>query len=465
MEHSSARRLFTTSQVMAATDGRLHSRGSYERQISSVCIDSRTVSRGSLFIALKGERTDGHLYVRDAAALGAHAILADASRARLFTDLLSEFPQLVLILVDDTYKALRMLATWHLQRYPDLVKVSVTGSSGKTTTKEMIASVLSQLGPTVKNPGNFNSDIGLPLSVFAVDSEHEYGVFEMGINHFGEMERMLEVYRPDVGLMTNIGTAHIGYLGSKEAIAREKSLMFHGRIKRGYILETNVFRRYISRLRGIDLELFGFKSTEGFSQATSLGLDGWNIRYEGIDIHLHHIGTHNLLNALAACKVAQGFGATRDQIKAGLESAIPLAGRSRVIQGAVTVIEDSYNSNLEATESMLGYVANLPWEGRKNVVLGSMKELGSSSPRAHNQIGRRIASLAPEGAFLYGREMESAYDLLRSQGYDRPLFFTDEYQELEQKVTGFSRPGDLLLLKGSRAMGMERLVEPLGRVC
>jgi UDP-N-acetylmuramoyl-tripeptide--D-alanyl-D-alanine ligase len=417
-----------------------------------------------LFVALTGDRTDGHRYLAKAAESGACVLLVNQNARsvyesqRLFTQNVS------VIAVEDTLRALQQLASAWVRRFPSLVKLAVTGSSGKTTTKEMLSSILSEMGNTVKNPGNYNSVIGLPLSVFGINDEHEFGVFEMGINHAGEMDNMLDVYAPDVSVMTNIGTAHIGLLGSTEAIAREKSKIFHKRLVSGFIHEDNIWRPYIEQKRSVRLNQFGLGATDGVENAVSLGLNGWRLTYQGIDIHLTHVGLHNLYDALAAIEVAQSLGAERHDVRNGLEKLQPLNGRSRIINGRVTVIEDSYNSNVESAGNILNYLGLLPWNGHKHVVLGSMKELGFATMSAHSAIGRQVSSLNVQGTFLFGKEMESAFNYLKREAYANTLYFTDDYDELEHQVTSHVRGGDLVLLKGSRAMAMERLVEPLSLV-
>ncbi len=458
------KRLLRIDKAASITHGTILFGSAPRLWISDVCIDSREVKKGSLFIALSGKRTDGHDYLDQAVSNGAVCILINRTQSQRIAYLEANAHSVAVIAVEETYTALRELAAYWVSQFPDLVRVAITGSSGKTTTKEMVASILSNIGPTVKNPGNYNSDIGLPLSVFTMNESHEFGVFEMGINHYGEMQRMLDVYSPNISLMTNIGTAHIGMFGSQEAIIREKSRIFHSQIKRGYILEDSSWKPYIEKIRDINLGSFGMKTTAGFSGARTLGLDGWKITYEGIDIHLKHVGTHNLLNALAAIRIAQELGATKFHIQAGLEDVQPMQGRSRVIHGNVTVIEDSYNSNVESASSILDYVNTLDWSGRKAVVLGSIKELGFAERRAHKIMGEKIAQLAPQGTFLYGREMEIAYKLLKGQNYGKDLFYTDEYEELEEHVTSYVHSGDLVLVKGSRSMAMERLVTPLSLV-
>ncbi|MDY4609835.1 MAG: UDP-N-acetylmuramoyl-tripeptide--D-alanyl-D-alanine ligase [Sphaerochaetaceae bacterium] len=433
------------------------------RMVTSVSIDSRTCGAGSLFVALKGEHCDGHDYVATAMRRGAAAVLVDTSHLpQVRHDL--DGSQVGILVVEDTLKGLQSFAAAHVATFPLVTKVGVTGSCGKTTTKELVGSILSCMGETVRTPGNLNSEIGLPLSVLQVGPRTEYGVFEMGVDHIGEMDTMLGVWKPDYGILTNIGISHVGKMGDVENIAREKSKIFHQGLKRGFIAENCGWRPWIDALRNCTLQQFGPTTTYGFEGAEELGLDGWSISYAGLRMHLKCVGRHSLLDALAAIGVAREIGATAGQIKDGIEKMEPIAGRSKVLSGDVTIIEDCYNASVDSTGNILDYLGSVRWRGGKKVVLGSMKELGEQSEPAHEAIGRKVLSVNPQSTFLYGREMESAWNLLRRSGYGRTLFFTDDYQELETAVQKDTHKGDLFLLKGSRAMAMERLVPAIRSV-
>lgn len=458
------KRLFRTSEIAAITSGRDLARDIPDSWVFNVEVDSRTVRFGTLFIALKGDRTDGHEYLSQAVSAGAFACIIDEEHIDTARNLNLTQQGVHVIVVKDTLASLHALAAHWVGRFPSLKKVAVTGSCGKTTTKELLSSILSGMASTVKNPGNYNSEIGLPLSVFQIDEDDEFGVFEMGVNHVGEMDTMLDIYKPDFSLLTNIGTAHVGLFGSVETIAREKSKIFHKGVTHGYINEDNPWKSFVRDLRGLELREFGHAGTKGFQGAEHRGLQGWKISYEGETFNLRLVGRHNLLNALAAMQVARDLGANRYQIAEGLESVEPLAGRSRVIQGNVTLIEDSYNANADSSKTILGYMGELAWGGRVSVVMGSMKELGFASRRTHEFIGGKIGELSPEAAFLYGKEMEPAYEILKKENFSNHLFFTDDYEELEQEVTAYTRKGDLMLLKGSRSMAVDRLIAPLSLV-
>ncbi|MDD3942199.1 MAG: UDP-N-acetylmuramoyl-tripeptide--D-alanyl-D-alanine ligase [Sphaerochaetaceae bacterium] len=428
--------------------------------ISSITIDSRKAGKGSLFVALSGEVSDGHDYVTEAFASGASAAMVSSRHAHRIKSRLSSEHH-ALIVVEDPLAALQQMAASHVASFPDVKRVGITGSCGKTTTKEMVASILGAAGKTARTPGNFNSEIGLPISVFEIDGETEYGVFEMGVDHVGEMDRMLDIWRPQVAVITNIGLSHVGKMGSMQVIAKEKSKLFHQDIESAFIAENSAWTSYIRKLRSVDVHTFGRLGTEGVSSIESLGIHGWKLVYRGADIHLRAVGTHNLMDALAAISVSQSFGLEPELVREGLEGFASVPGRSRITDGSVTVIEDWYNASVDSTTTILDYMGTLPWSGRKLAVLGSMKELGAATDSAHRQVARKLLSCDLDEIYLYGKEMESAFSELKKLGFDRNVFFTDDYDALQDRMAAQTRKGDLVLLKGSRAMAMERLVPAL----
>lgn len=453
--------LFTPYEIVSICGGALlrGSGSALQQKVTGVSIDTRTLRNGDLFIALPGERSDGHRFLETAAGNGAAALLIEKGKVPAVS--LETF-SLPIIEVDYSLQALQNLAKSWVARHRSMTRIAVTGSNGKSTTKEMIASILSEMAPTVKTPGNRNSDIGLPLSVFGINNTHEFGVFEMGINRVGEMDELVNVFPPEYSIMTNVGAAHVGRLGSIESIAREKSKIFHTEVRRGYIHEENIWKGFLRGLRGMEFCEFGREGTNGFEGAEYLGLQGWRITYEKQRFRLKHIGIHNLFNALGAMTVARDLGADPLAIARGLESLEPLSGRSRVMNGRVTVIEDSYNANTDSVSKILDYFGQLKWDGRKVVAMGSMKELGDRTESAHRRIGYEMGRSGSSAAFLFGKEMESTYTTLKSMGLVETLKYTESYEDLAEEVSSYVKDGDLLLVKGSRSMGMERLLNPLG---
>lgn len=435
----------------------------HSASVAGVATDSRKVRRDFLFVALKGERTDGHRFIHQAVENGASAVLIAHGfiQTAEYRDELQDV-QIPILTHEKPLKALQLLAAGYVQKFPQLLKIGITGSNGKTTTKELLGSILMEVASTVRNEGNLNSDIGLPLSVFKVRERHHFGVFEMGINHIGEMQTMVDVLHPHYGLITNIGTAHIGLIGSREAIAREKGSLFSSLPADGigFFPEAFEWREHYTRICRAPLVPFGVESTVGVQKTINRHLKGWTIVYENERIEFSLPGVHNLNNALAAIQVARTLGARPEQIKAGLEQYETLQGRSQIIEGVVTIVEDSYNANAESVIAILSTLQDAA-AGRLIVVLGSMKELGDKAEASHRKVGSAIAGMEAAAVFLFGDEMEFAYQEALQQGFQSVLKHTNDFKELSRLVAEYVQPQDTVLLKGSRSMELERLVPEL----
>jgi UDP-N-acetylmuramoyl-tripeptide--D-alanyl-D-alanine ligase len=452
--------LFTAVEIAAMTGGTLAAPAAGSATVTSVVVDSRHVRAGALFVALPGERTDGHLYAVPAAAAGASALLVTRGKAAaIAAGLAAASGTAAVVAVEDTLAALQALARAHMQRRPEVLRIGVTGSNGKTTTKEIIGAVLSRSAPTAVNEGNLNSDIGLPLACFAV-AGHRYAVFEMGMNHRGEMDILAGIVQPDAALITNIGTAHIGLLGSKDAIAAEKKAVFSrfdGR-QAGFLNEEEPYRELLAAgVRGRIL-LYGPRSTHGFKGSESLGLDGTLIHWEGSRIRFPLFGRHNLLNALGAITVARELGAAEADIREGIESVKPLFGRSQIFRGPVTVVFDGYNANPDSMDRAISFIEELPWKGRKIAVLGGMRELGGEAADAHAALGRRLGRARLDAIHLFGEEMREARDAMTGLPAAPRTSWTTDFPVLRERVRETLRDGDLLLVKGSRGLELERLL-------
>jgi UDP-N-acetylmuramoyl-tripeptide--D-alanyl-D-alanine ligase len=437
------------------------------RAVERVIIDSRQAGPGALFVPLPGSRTDGHEHLLDALARGAAAVLVERRRWRRLAAVVgAEARQrgASVILVARPLAALQDLARFHLRRLKAVHRVGVTGSNGKTTTKELIAGMLAREAPTAAAAGNLNSDIGLPLASFQVGPQHRFAVFEMGVNRRGEMDVLAGIARPEAVLITNIGTAHIGPLGSQEGIAREKKRAFRGfnGRQKAFLFEGEPYYRYLARgVRGQVIP-FGPKSTPGFEGSEDLGLDGTLIHWEGLRIRFPLFGRHNLLNALGAITLAVELGAARESVRGALEAAAPLEGRSQILRGpGPTVIQDCYNANPESMRRLLEFVKPLSWQGRKIAVLGSMLELGEATHEEHRRVGAEAARAGFDCLLLFGEEMAGAYEELRRSGFSGYAEWTADFASLRQQLRNLARPEDLVVLKGSRGMELERLVAEL----
>lgn len=435
--------------------------------VSSVEVDSRVARPGSLFVALPGERVDGHDFLAVALDAGASVVLVSregwAGRAGSLRPKLGG--DKAAIVVGNTLAALQEAGrAWRL-RFPSLLRVGITGSSGKTTTKECLGCILSRRFRTAVNPGNLNSEIGLPQALFSLRPQHEVGVFEMGINHVGEMDDLVRIWEPTYALVTNIGTAHIGIFGSRGTIAEEKRKIFSSVPSDGlaFAWEDDEYLEFLGDRLSVPLRTFGPRSLAGYEGAREEGLDGWLIRHRGMEIAFPLTGSHNLLDALAAVAVAESLGCGAPDVKAGLESVKPLFGRSEIIRGAVTIVQDCYNSNPDSVARSMDFCDSLSWEGRRIYVLGTMRELGAESESAHHALGKRAGASRADALLFFGTDTACAAEEARAVGFRGAITQTDDFDALAKTAGAMRENGDLWLLKGSRGMELERLTDVLRR--
>ncbi len=423
--------------------------------ITDVQIDSRACTKGSLFFALKGEKNDGFSFLSDVCDQGAAAVVVPKSRAKEARARVS----CPVLAVDDVLTALHDLAQSYLQRLSSVKTIGITGSCGKSTTKEALSRITAVMGPTAKTPGNLNSEYGLPLSMFGLQEDSRYGVFEMGIDHVGEMDRMVGTLKPSIALLTNIGISHLEKMGSQEVIAEQKARIFHPGLEAGFVSSNCSHLDLIERVAGRNLVRYDSNEIS----AIDLGLDGWMLTCEGHTFSVKSVGRHLLEDVVGAIRVARYLGAHASDIAEALQGFEPMQGRSFVHRSEVTIIDDSYNASLDSANSILTYLSGLSWQGSKKVVLGPMKELGALSKQAHRMVARTVASSSFDQTYLYGAEMEEASQELRELGYRGEVSYTRDFEELESMVQKHRRRGDLFLLKASRSVAMERLIPSLQR--
>ena len=431
---------------------------------SSVAIDSRVVAPGSLFVALGGNVQDGHNFVEAAFKAGAcGALVANSALADPKFDLKGHAQKWdrILVCVEDTLKGLQDAARAYLGQFKNLVKIGITGSAGKTTTKEIAAAIIAQEKSVAMNKGNLNSETGLPLSVFEVRAHHEVCVFEAAMNHKGEMLDLARIINPDIALITNIGSAHIGILGSRQAIAEEKKQIFSqftGNNTALIPMEDN-FRDFLARdVRGRKV-FYGAASLASLGEVRDLGLEGTEIVWDGETARFGLPGKFNLANAFAAIAIAQELSVSASSIRRALDAVKPLFGRGEILYGRSTVIRDCYNSSPESAAQAIDFCDSLEWPGRRVYVIGSMLELGDSSGEAHTSLGRQLASCRADMVFLFGEETKPAVEVLGTKQF----LHTANMAELSAALDNYIKEGDLVLLKGSRGCALETLTEILTR--
>lgn len=454
--------LFSLEEARDALDARFVG-PTLSRLVAGISIDTRTITHDELFIALAGENSDGHRFLAKAFEGGAVAAIV---KQDYWEDLDRHVREIgSFLIVRDPLTALQALAKWYLDRFSGLMRIGITGSNGKTTTKEFAAAVLKRHGSTYVSAGNFNSEIGLPLAIFGLREEHRFGVFELATNRTGEIALEAEILKPHIALITNIGTAHIGMFGSREAIADEKSAIFDyfDASSRGLVWEDDAFAERLIRGKRGRFSFFGPRTTDGVESLSGAGLSGGIIRYRGRDVRCKLPGLHNLLNACAAISIARLCGAGDDAVAAGIEAVEPSFGRSELLEGEITVYQDCYNANLESLSAGIEAVRTLAWDrGRRIGVFASMKELGDESESLHREAGRQCAASGFEAWFFLGDEARESLSAYAAAGSGQRWFA--DLDALGDALIAYLQPGDLLYLKGSRSMGLERLTERVREV-
>ena len=412
---------------------------------AGVSTDTRCLSSGAMFFALKGDNFDAHHFLAEAVEAGAGALVLQDD---------SDLPEgIPVILVNDTLKALQALAKWYRGEL-GIPVVAITGSNGKTSTKDYTHSVLSQKFRVNSTLGNLNNHIGLPLTVLATAADDEVGVFEMGMNHSGELAPLCEIGRPDVSIITNVGTAHIEHLGSRKAIAIEKGTVARVLSEKGTLLlpsdcdEAYDFRASTpARVITVgDGEIRAENTVSGESgSAFDLTIDGLGTKRTSISI----VGRHMISNALLAAGAGYVLGLSLDEISAGLTNAKLTSGRlRRYLSHGLTVIDDTYNANPESVIAALETLASLPGSGRRIAALGMMAELGEHAVEAYPRIGRIARDL--------GVTLITVGDDADKYGDDHHF---RNHEEAATWLSNETSPGDIVLFKGSRMAAMDQVMK------
>ena len=412
---------------------------------AGVSTDTRCLPAGAMFFALKGENFDAHHFLAEAVEAGAGALVLQDD---------SDLPEgIPVILVNDTLKALQALAKWYRGEL-GIPVVAITGSNGKTSTKDYTHSVLSQKFRVNSTLGNLNNHIGLPLTVLATAANDEVGVFEMGMNHSGELAPLCEIGRPDVSIITNVGTAHIEHLGSRKAIAIEKGTVARVLSEKGTLLlpsdcdEVYDFRASTpARVITVgDGEIRAENTVSGESgSAFDLTIDGLGTKRTSISV----VGRHMISNALLAAGAGFVLGLSLDEISAGLTNAELTSGRlRRYLSNGLTVIDDTYNANPESVIAALETLASLPESGRRIAALGMMAELGEHAVEAYPRIGRIARDL--------GVTLVTVGDDADKYGGDHHF---QTHGEAATWLSNETSPGDIVLFKGSRMAAMDQVMK------
>lgn len=459
--------VWTLSQVLLATGGRFVS-GRPDATFRAISTDTRTLEPGDLFLALSGDSFDGEDFVMDAVKKGAAGLIVSE---QLHLDV-----PVPVVQVADTLQALGDLAAYRRAAMHNLQLIAITGSSGKTTVKEMCAAILKEEYNVLKTEGNFNNLIGMPLTLLGVDSRHDVAVIEMGMNRAGEIDRMAEIADPDVACIVNVHGAHLAGLGTIEGVAKAKEELFQSS-KSWATLCVNIDDkrvRIMARRCNQKQVTFG-RARKAFIRAThvrNLGEKGMvftlNIGKEKIRIQIPSLGEHSVSNALAAAAMSHAIGVHRDQIVAGLTRFQSIDKRMQIEEvGGLKLVNDCYNSNPASMLAAFETVRGMKKDHKCMAVLGDMLELGEASCKAHRQLGETVACKEFDYLISYGefsrKVVEGALDAGMTMKQARKVENKDDAVEtiLSLKSLGALNDGDYILIKGSRGMRMETIVEQL----
>ncbi|CAK7028250.1 MAG: UDP-N-acetylmuramoyl-tripeptide--D-alanyl-D-alanine ligase [Eubacterium sp.] len=442
-------------QLVKITEGRLIQKGKTD-WVTGAAIDSRKIEKNDLFIPIKGEKVDGHRFIETAAEKGCSTSFTE-------TEVL-DFPEGInIVLVESCLEAMKALAKYNRERY-DIPVIAVTGSSGKTTTKDLIASVLSRKYNTLKTQGNFNNEYGIPQTLFNLQPEHEIAVIEMGMDHLNDIRKSIGEVRPHIGVITNIGTAHIEILKTQDNILAAKKEIFET-MGAGDIALLNGDDVYLNKIRE-DEEPFsvarvGIRGAGLSLKAEQVESSAQGIRFEADGEHYHfaYPGIHNVYNCLTAIWLGRYYQMTRDEIQRGLDAFKPSGNRMDIVKvKAATVINDSYNANPDAMKAALDMLWDMGKGSRRLAVLGDMLEMGEMSETGHLEIGAYAAEKA-DVLIAVGPESKAYIKGAGASLADERCFWSADAESAGRLLRKLMAPGDVILIKASRGVHLEKTLE------
>ncbi len=450
---------YSIEWIMEATGGTLLTRGE-KSSVDGFSIDSREITSEQAFIAIKGERFDGHDFVHDCINKGVEIFIVRKNFLRGQNKYLKKSGA-TFIGVRDTVKALGNIAKKRRETGAFRV-VAITGSSGKTTTRHLIAHILSKKYRVYEAQKSFNNEIGVPLTILSAPKNTEIIVMEIGMNHKGEIRKLSSISQPNISVITNIGYAHIGFLGSLKAIAQEKSDIFEG-MKKGIAVlnRDDEFFEFLKRKaeeKGLNIISFSESDIKLINAVSFSPL----IEIEGKKIHIPLSGKHNIANLSAAVKVAEIFGIPKLEAVSYLKDFSTPPMRTEIIKDKFTIISDCYNSNPSSLMASLEMLSDLFCAGRKFAIIGDMLELGKHSKKLHRLVGSKLPELDIDYVFTYGRDAFYITEEAVKRGFpeNRALHF-DNLAELAEALDAGIKKNDIVLVKASRALKLERVVEHL----
>jgi len=451
-----------STEQIAQFAGAVSQNGPSGRLIANLSTDSRTVQPGELFVALRGENFDGHKFVEQATQRGAAGAIVETK----WTSKAS--PDFPLLRVADTLVAYQQIAA-HYRRSLGIKVVAITGSNGKTSTKDFTASVLAHRFRVAKTEGNFNNHVGLPRTMLEATARDQIGVWEIGMNHPGEIAPLAQLAQPEVAIITNVGIAHLEFMGTRDAIAREKgdlaaAVPTGGTVilNRGDEFADAIAQRTSARVifAGIDRgEVQAREIVQTAEGAEFTVLEGAHRCHAVLPVP----GMHMVQNALLAIAAGRVFGLSLEECAAGLAAAPITKARLQIKNiGGVQFIDDSYNANPDSTKAALRTLAELETDGQRIAVLGQMAELGAESAQGHREVGEVAASLGIDRLISLGKGSAEIARAARAAGLTNSSTLASA-EEVAELLCDAAHPGDLVLIKGSRSARTERVLEEFAK--
>ncbi len=450
--------MISLQEVIEATGGKCTYAGNVD--FAGINTDTRTINKGELFVALKGETFDGHAYAAKAAESGAAGILASRP---------VDVDGIPVIYVDDTLKGYQNIAHAYRMKFSGLKIVAITGSNGKTSTKDMVAAVLSTQYRVVKTQANYNNEIGLPRTLLSIQPDTEIAVVEMGMRGLGQIKAMCAIAKPDVAVISNVGSTHVGELGSLDNIAKAKSEILEDLPADGFaVLNGDLPRvRAMKKMLHTDVSWFGFTEADDVrAENVRITADGsrfvCKIAGEDTEFFIPQIGEHNVMNALSAIAVGRHFGVKLNNIRKALQGTVLTGSRQELLHfGSYMVINDAYNASPASMEAAFATLARLKQNAkppcRAVAVVADMLELGDTSVEAHRSVGKMAARAKTDILLGYGPETEAAVETAAAEGV-AACHFRDR-QGAADKLAEILQPGDIVLLKGSHSMQVSGIID------
>lgn len=459
--------------ILKCTNGKLII-GDTEKECTNYSKDTRTIKKGDTYIGIKGEKFDGSSFWKDALSNGAETVIINNIKLNEIEEYKKQNKNI--IQVEDTIKAIGEMASYKMkiqkEKY-NLKVVGVTGSVGKTSTKDIIANVLSKKYKVLKTEGNNNNHIGLPLTILRIQDE-EIAVIEMGMNHLGEISYLTKIAKPDIAVITNIGTSHIGNLGSRENILKAKLEILEGMDKKKIVINNDndlLNKWYLENKNNIEIHTFGIKNESEFN-AKNIKLKENSSEFicenknEKINIEVPVGGEHFILNALCGLTVGKLLNLNNEEIKKGIKDFKLTAKRMEInhLKNNITIINDSYNASYESMKASISNLKNMNGE-RKIAVLGDMFELGDFSEKLHKEVGTEIYKNKIDKLYLIGNYSKFIGEEAEKEGYKKEnIFYFENKDELFNNLKNNLKSGDVILIKASNGMKLFEIAEKLKNI-